>query len=933
MSNQRLAEELVGWGCVHRRMLMQVVLCSLATFALWTWAGASGLEAQPLASGSHRAVQFVFVIDDSKSMRETDPERLSVFAARSILDMLDERDEATVVRLDGPAQDEAPLPVAPVGDQRLRLQESLDLGDQLAGYGAGYTRCRTALAAVKDMLNVAYRSDVAQVVFFLTDGACTPDTDEVPSVTGFLSGLRSHDAGLFRFYFLRFQGMEFTSALAQLAERTGGQSIEVGTRDPTGVLRGFAEAMSASQGYESALLTPQDNDLPGHQGARRVRLLAVARGEGEPLDIEVRDRYRRPMEGFKEARAGSHQFPGGEVFRYIAFDYRPNGDPVYVDVLNAGGQWKVVALPEYLLAASVQVFEGECDGERRPVRYRVDRGRPVCVEVRLVDEKGQIVSADVSGSDLEAHLLFKEEGKQEWKELAGNPAAGGEARYFVQRSRLESGGYSLQPQITLRADTEQEVTFTGVTRGLEIASLEMEVSPAVLDFGSLLPGQTQHHAVELDGVFPESRLRLVLPEESQLGDCLEFRLQGDENEGVDVAVGQQVVVEARLDTFCGPKAFQRTIDTPLYFDPVVLAEGGGETYPGVTVTARLKLDYDPGQASGPVLHLKAGQSEVFELELGGNAEGEVSYLVEVQAPQDSAAWPADAGHLTLGFARGDQLLRRDGASVRQQQVVAQDVNGNAQPLRLFARADHCCGGGSYRTQVAVADPAGLRDPLLIPVTLEVSGGSFWSCWGRRILFALLALLLALLCFYIYRMWSHSSWLDRRRLATQLKPLVWSSYGGTSVNHRSQEEVEAWVRRNLRFRDRALAWIRANPFRIGWFGGSYEETLELTLAAKRDVESSSLQLISERAFQMELYLRPDSYRGRLFASAAGTIAFLGVPDARGHFSRLVVEGQEYVMTPGEVPAKVTRLNRKNLVQPKDLRDLGGDGGPAGWRLGA
>src|SRR5690554_8069191 len=83
-------------------------------------------------SARSRSAQFLIVVDDSGSMRvrtregpAADPERLAIFATRSLLSMLDDRDEVSVLRLNGPREGESPMPIAPLAENRARLNAML----------------------------------------------------------------------------------------------------------------------------------------------------------------------------------------------------------------------------------------------------------------------------------------------------------------------------------------------------------------------------------------------------------------------------------------------------------------------------------------------------------------------------------------------------------------------------------------------------------------------------------------------------------------------------------------------------------------------------------------------------------------------------------------------------------------------------------------
>src|SRR5690554_2500705 len=225
------------------------LLSALCLLGLGAPRAASAQERSELASAQARTAPYIFVVDDSGSMSRAisgqgpaaDPDRLAACAARSTF---------TLLAVDG----EAIVPIAPLGENRKTLEGKLSLKGALAEYAGRSTPCADSLAQVKSALNAAYRPNVAQVVLFMTDGACNRTKF---SGEAFLNGLKSADDELFRFYLLRFDGRAYTRELATLAEQTGGMSIVVNAGDPTGILEPFASALSRSQGYESYLLTPQ----------------------------------------------------------------------------------------------------------------------------------------------------------------------------------------------------------------------------------------------------------------------------------------------------------------------------------------------------------------------------------------------------------------------------------------------------------------------------------------------------------------------------------------------------------------------------------------------------------------------------------------------------------------------------------------------------
>src|SRR5690554_939280 len=351
-----------------------------------------------------RSAQFLIVVDDSGSMRvrtregpAADPERLAIFATRSLLSMLDDRDEVSVLRLNGPREGESPMPIAPLAENRARLNAMLANDGPVAAYPGKLTPCASALEAVQNELNRARRPGTAQVVLFLTDGECN---DSQINAERYLSGVDSHRENLFQFYLLRWRGRVFSQYLVELARESGGSVGEVGADDPTDLLGPFANALSRSQGYSAHLLRPGTTTLPAHTGARRMRLLAVAPDQGTPLSINLNSPAGEPRT-LGASRTGLHQYEDGKRYRYVALDYEPGTAPITVQVTGGANSWRVVALPDYRLFVETRVQQGRCGEEGEDTGF-VEVGAGICVTIALVNEEGQTVSADVAGRGTEA---------------------------------------------------------------------------------------------------------------------------------------------------------------------------------------------------------------------------------------------------------------------------------------------------------------------------------------------------------------------------------------------------------------------------------------------------------------------------------------------------------------------------------------------------
>ncbi|MBW8875710.1 MAG: VWA domain-containing protein [Acidobacteria bacterium] len=892
-------------------------------------------------SAEVRSAQYVLILDDSGSMKTTDPDRLSLFAARSLVSMLDDRDEVSVVRMNGPRDGAPPPPIEPLRKNRAQIDQLLNLQGGIAGYSAKYTPCRSSFMAVRRLLDAAYQPGVSQVVMLLTDGQCEPAEEELSS-EDFLSGLRSHDQGAFQFYLLRFRGMRYSPALVRLAERTGGKAMEADPRDPASILQTFATALSRSQGYEAYLLSPREAHLAAHRGAERVRLLAIAPDAGPGLSFSVRSPRGSAPQMLDTPRAGTHQYgANGRVFRFAALDYRPDAEPVEVDVPGGGERWKVVALPEYRLAVRRAVQAGSCDRPGAEVQS-AEVGASVCMIVELVNASGQVVGGEVTGGDLTARVQIRRADLpgQPPEDLAANPLAAGQARFGLPRSHLEKGDYELQPLVSLSLSSGEAIKLRGTPASLEVSSVEIHPQPARLAFGSLRPGDLAQSPFRLAGNFPKASGHLELGDRPDLPACVTAELSGVlEGKPQPITPGQGYNLVLRVSPYCGPQPIDRPVNTVLR---LVLAGEGGRQLPVIELPLTFRLDYRIDAPKELTVKVRGGQVEDVPVTVGGNFQKQVSLRAVVAGPKEAEAWPEGRGDLVLGFAgegsakvlrdkEGDPLLNHDFSA-----------GPGAAPLRLRALPGRCCAAGSFATRLGLAPagnqplPPGARppEPVVVPVRVEVEPAGFWACYGPRILAALAALLLLLLVLYCVNMFRHSIFLKPDALATKLKPLVWTEYGDAVELDKSKGEVTRLVRQALPLHRRASAWLRSNPLRFGLPGGRYHETVEMLLQPSRDVARSQVLLVAEGDVQARAESEPENFRRRLFAIAAGKVLFLAVPDAQGRIGTLVWQNG---FLPSEFEGEPARLRAVKLHRAKLLRSLEAwetheEGKAAGWQIG-
>jgi von Willebrand factor type A domain len=914
-----------------------VLLCALAL----SRGAVPALAQSEVASAEARSAQFVFVIDDSGSMKDTDPDRLAIFAVQSLIGMLDDGDEVSLVRLNGTQEGDAPPPIEPLRKNRAAIERLLSLDSRLAGYPAESTRCRSALATTGKLLEAAYRPGVAQVVFFLTDGACTP-AGEQPAVDTFLQGLRSHQEALFQFYLLRFRGKEFTPALADLTHRTDGEDIVVDGADPTAILHPFATALSRSQGYEAYMLTPGASRLAAHRGAERVRLLAVAPGAGPDLALTIRDRQGGSLAATGRSSKGAHRYENGRVFRFAALDYRPGAEPVTIGVEGAGEGWKVVAVPEYRLRIRLGVHQGTCDALGPPARFGVDTGSTVCVVTELVNAAGRVVDSEVTGGELKAGVRIRRPGQpaSEAAELAANPLSPNQARFGLLRSNLTKGDYELQPFVTLALSSGDAVRLRGRAMTLEVSSVVILPQPSQLDFGAVQPGDTVDRRVVFTGSFPQVPGTVELRDRSEIPACISVELNGaPEGKPQEILVDQRYNFVLRVAPYCGP----RSLSPPPFETAIRLVFDtgeGGRPLPTVELPVRFQLRYHIQTPPELAIRLTGGEVADVPLEVKGNFRGDVQLRAVIAEPGDEeVVWPEDQEHLVLGFAAAGKtkVLRKDGDLQQEHDFVA---GTGAAALRLRTQAHRCCGGGSYETRLGLVPAAGqplppgapALEPILIPVRVEVVPAGVWVCYGVLLLWILAALLALLLLLYLASMFRNSSFLRADGLATRLQPLVWTGYGDTVEQKNTKHEVQRLAHAGLPWTRRALNWLRANPLRFGLPGGRYQESVELFLQPHRDVARSQISLVPERDLEKKLAAAPESFGGRLFATAAGGVTFLGVPDTGGRMSRLVHQNGFIPGTADGAKPRVVKLRRAKLLKHLEDWESYQEDAAAGWQVG-
>lgn len=898
---------------------------------------------QSLAQASStqaRSAQYVFVVDDSSSMSTNssngktpaaDPDRLSVFAVRSLLSMLDDTDEATVIRLNGPPTGEAITPIAPLSKNRETLLAALSLDQKLAQYnGKIGTPCAATLNALSETLNASWREGVAQTVFFLTDGQCT---GEVASLKRYTGSINSHQEGLFKFYLLRFSGRAYSKEIARIATQTGGEETLVSAKDPTTILQPFAEALSRSQGHQAYLLTSKSPEIDAHAGARRVRLLAVSPDLGKDLSVElepVRSGEKMPRTR-GDVRTGIHRYADGRSFRYAAVDYVPGDVPVRVKVSGASSRWKVVAVPEYRLQLDLNMEEGSCNAKGVQTQA-VEVGATACVSVVLVNARGEVITESAMSRHAVASVLYKAPGATQATELPANQA-GNQLRFTLERANLERGDHIFTPVMRLKHanDSDRALNLKGRAHTLQVSTRTVQVVPGRLDLGEAKPGDEFYNELTLKGNFPSNIARISVEDRQSVPECITFELSGvKEGQPQKLTANQTYSLAVKIASYCGKSSFTRDLSTAvrIEFDRAT----NSRAIPSVVVPIHLSLVSKLGVPAALEEEIMAGDRRLIKMQFKGNHTKPLTLKALLPKPGERKGWPGDDLQLIFLDEEGEELMQ-DGEPALAHTVTLAPHDTTAH-LDVRLRTDVCCRAGTYRTELAIISTSGSREVIRIPVKITIKEAGVWSCWGRTILWCAIALLVLLVLLYIANMFRQSHFLRRDVLASKLVPLRWDDWREAEAQSRQADDVKRLVRKSLSLWERGKNWVRANPLKFGLPGNAYYESAQLYLEPARDVSRSRLALMPDRDLLGHIRANPEKGKGRVFVSARGGLTFFAVPDREGRLGRLQYQNDFATGGASWGDESEEELGMITLRRD-DLLDINADresGTAAGWRAG-
>ena len=406
------------------------------------------------------SAQFIFVIDDSTGDFD-DPDRLAIFAAQGMLNMLDHDDEVTVLPLNS---SEMP-PLRRLSENRRSLEALIDLDGELASYSQRRASCGEAFGAVHEELQSSYRPGTQQVVVFLTRSRCQGagiDADQ------FLSDLSSHEDGLFQFYLLQWPFERNPSpALTRMAGRSGGVHTRVDVENPIQLFEPFAQILSRVRGAESHLLYPGRSVLPAHSAARQVHLMAVAPDSERELSLTLtplQDDQRLKDPG--KPHSGRHQFGEGLPFRFATLSYEPTDSPVEVTVEGAGSMSRVEITRRAIVINEAVHF----DYDRATVRED---------SLGLLDEIAQVVNDATRIRRIEIQGHTDHSGGEDYNKKLSQERAESVREYLieqgVQADRLTARGYGFsEPIVALPPGGRETTAAAAQNRRVEFVILDQD---------------------------------------------------------------------------------------------------------------------------------------------------------------------------------------------------------------------------------------------------------------------------------------------------------------------------------------------------------------------------------------------------------------------------------------------------------------------------
>ncbi len=514
--------------------------------AVVTRASAQGAsECRGGATHAPETTDYVVVIDDSGSMKHTDPGRLAVLAARVFAELVGESEQVAVFGMGALARAQDSASWATLVSSALErggpgAGRRLGASGGLAEYPGQTTPCRSMLTALQGVLNhLASRGARRQVVLLLTDGHCEGTAEAPVQAEDWLRGVTARQH--LRLYLVPFKqpgrtvDQVVSEGLWSYVARTSldGRGLDrnrfaVSSGDARRLVEVFAQVLADSRGYALPTL---DDVAAGRtfESASRVSVLRLERlGSSPPPQWNTWQRSG-------EARYGWwHQHVQPPLSR-SAVDERALIVPDY-GVLTPS----IHVAPELCPKASL---EGDAVSTVAP-------GSPYCVTVSLMSGKRRLHR----DTDL-AHEIRFEGGRP----LSRDTRAGHWRWDAI--APAEEGPLCLRAEITLgdrRVHAEHPLTVSAqalsfATKSAVVEPKTRQVDPR--DWGSITAGSTVEWTLQLHGKGLAGRhdLRHVLKGTDD--DCVLVK----EISQPKLGLGEELVVTLEVPRDC--RSGQRQVGT------------------------------------------------------------------------------------------------------------------------------------------------------------------------------------------------------------------------------------------------------------------------------------------------------------------------------------------------------------------------------------
>ena len=922
----------------------------------------------PQARGetTQKSRQYVFVVDDSGSMRfsgrdyrkGSDHDRLALFGVQVMLQVLEDQEGATVVSLNGSAKGEAIHPMAPLSQNRAPLLQLVETDPNKMAKYTGGTPCKKMMDAVGSMLNEVDRPGVEQLVFYLTDGACSGAWKGGAGARAgskkWLSSVNSHKEGRLRFQLIRWEGGNWTRALEEvLRKKTNGAEVPpIRQGDATAVVMGLLDALARSRGVPAHEATPGNARLPAFRGAKRISLLTIASGRASTtLSVDLALEKGGVVPGpLREMKRGDFKWPGhpnaqqakdpaGKPYSWVLSEYEPGSTQPIVEVKGTS-KWKVIAVPHYAFVTQMNVYAQKCpEDDSTPLSKAttsLKAGESMCVEVRLLNDEGKLLDQDVVPRGSEAKIYYAKgasEQEDEPKSWSPKRVKSGKTVWRLNRDQLSEGDIRLNAGVQLMVDGVLMPPQYGGSETIQVSSDVIAPNPAQFELEAITPGSRTTKQITLTAGLPEHQVRAIFPRKGH-PRCVAVELNGKRGEEWQpVSWGQPMTLVFDVKSFCGTQSGTTPYESLLTFEfkPKV----GGSTR-NVQVMTKFELE---NQFDGPgevLIDAESGEFYQRSLRFNTNSKEAVKVAIGFEAGSN---WP-DSEDLQFGFydVQEEELLTKENEDGDEEVVLTKvfsiDTDGGAQTfdVPIGVQVGPCCQSNVYEGQVFY-QPGG-KTSRKIPVSLkvDVTGAGFLACWGQTIIRWLGYLLVALLLGYIYLMWANSCWFKKE----SLKRKVWRMSYDDTGDPVSDENDASWknaVGDTLTFGKRAGAWLKANPLKTGLPGRRYHETVRVNLS-----DRCRLQLLAlGNAAQLSQGKVAGKGSGTLYIAAKskrGSVAFYGFPRRDSDDSDEGGIGQGFVYEPCGADSETgyDDVSGRKLLKKQDRYSRRPDEGDlAGWAL--